>query len=127
VSFHTENFKGVENNYKALYPIGIIHSDLKPANFLLVGGRMKLIDFGIASSVQSDMTSVFKDAQAGTFNYMSPESIQATHSTNGNQSGFKVTTCLAHYLFIDLFTEICSVLIPRYASQENPYIWFKFY
>jgi serine/threonine protein kinase len=56
---------------------------------------MKLIDFGIASSVQSDMTSVFKDAQAGTFNYMSPEAIQATHSTSGNQPGFKVTTCKA--------------------------------
>jgi serine/threonine protein kinase len=52
---------------------------------------MKLIDFGIASSIQSDMTSVFKDAQAGTFNYMSPEAIQATQSTEGNQSRFKVT------------------------------------
>jgi serine/threonine-protein kinase TTK/MPS1 len=52
---------------------------------------MKLIDFGIASSIQSDMTSVFKDAQAGTFNYMSPEAVQATHSTDGNQSRYKVT------------------------------------
>jgi serine/threonine-protein kinase TTK/MPS1 len=60
---------------------------------------MKLIDFGIASSVQSDMTSVFKDAPAGTFNYVSPEAIQATHSTSGNKSGYKVTTCKAHQLF----------------------------
>jgi len=54
----------------------IIHSDLKPANFLLVAGRLKLIDFGIASSVQPDMTSVMKDTQTGTFNFMSPEAIQ---------------------------------------------------
>lgn len=30
----------------------IIHRDLKPANFLLVEGRLKLIDFGIANSLQ---------------------------------------------------------------------------
>ncbi len=41
-----------------------------------MAGRLKLIDFGIASSVQSDMTSVMKDTQMGTFNFMSPEAIQ---------------------------------------------------
>ena len=51
---------------------GIIHKDLKHANFLLVAGRLKLIDLGIARSVQSDKTSVFIDNQMGTFNFMSP-------------------------------------------------------
>lgn len=31
---------------------GIIHRDLKPANFLMVDGRLKLIDFGIAHTLQ---------------------------------------------------------------------------
>jgi serine/threonine-protein kinase TTK/MPS1 len=61
--------------YSSYFQNEIIHSDLKPANFLLVAGRLKLIDFGIASSVQSDMTSVMKDTQMGTFNFMSPEAI----------------------------------------------------
>lgn len=60
---------------QAIHSEGIIHSDLKPANFILVNETVKLIDFGIASSIQQDMTSVIKDSQAGTFNYMSPESL----------------------------------------------------
>ena len=61
---------------QAIHRQGVIHSDLKPANFIVVGGTLKLIDFGIASSVQSDKTSVVKDTQLGTFNFMSPEAIQ---------------------------------------------------
>nr|CAD7436036.1 unnamed protein product [Timema monikensis] len=56
----------------------VIHSDLKPSNFLVVKGRLKLIDFGISSSVQCDATSVLKDQAMGTINYMSPEAIVDT-------------------------------------------------
>ena len=39
-------------------------------------GKLKLIDFGIASQLQSDKTSVIKDTRMGTFSYMSPEAIE---------------------------------------------------
>ena len=54
----------------------MIHSDLKPANFVLVAGQLKLIDFGIARSIQTDRTSVTIGDVAGTLNYMSPEALQ---------------------------------------------------
>ncbi|KAK0628480.1 hypothetical protein B0T17DRAFT_588593 [Bombardia bombarda] len=54
----------------------VVHSDLKPANFVLVQGRLKLIDFGIANAIQTDMTvNVHRETQIGTPNYMSPESL----------------------------------------------------
>ena len=45
---------------QAIHKAGVIHSDLKPANFVIVEGQLKLIDFGIASKIQSDKTSVLK-------------------------------------------------------------------
>ncbi|XP_068628663.1 dual specificity protein kinase TTK isoform X2 [Battus philenor] len=54
---------------------GVIHADLKPANFVLVSGRLKLIDFGIASAVSGDATSVVRSQAAGTYSYISPEAL----------------------------------------------------
>ena len=49
---------------------------MKPANFLLVEGTLKLIDFGIAKAIESnDTTNIVRDNQVGTINYMSPEAL----------------------------------------------------
>lgn len=53
----------------------IVHSDLKPANFLVVKGSLKLIDFGIARAISADTTSIAREQQVGTLNYMSPEAV----------------------------------------------------
>ncbi|KAK7056747.1 Serine/threonine kinase mps1 [Paramarasmius palmivorus] len=54
----------------------IVHSDLKPANFVMVKGQLKLIDFGIANAIANDTTNMYRDHQVGTLNYMSPEAIE---------------------------------------------------
>ncbi|PIK54444.1 putative dual specificity protein kinase TTK isoform X2 [Apostichopus japonicus] len=68
---------------QCIHDEGIIHRDLKPANFLFVEGSLKLIDFGIANSIQSDRTSVTRESQVGTLNYMSPETIQSSGDSHG--------------------------------------------
>ncbi|XP_004674110.1 PREDICTED: dual specificity protein kinase TTK [Condylura cristata] len=76
-----------KNMLEAVYTIhqhGIVHSDLKPANFLIVDGMLKLIDFGIANQMQPDTTSIVKDSQVGTINYMPPEAIKDMSSSREN-------------------------------------------
>lgn len=59
----------------AVHRHDIVHSDLKPANFLLVKGMLKIIDFGIANVVPDYTSNVHRDTQIGTPNYMAPEAL----------------------------------------------------
>lgn len=75
-----------KNMLEAVHTIhkhGIVHSDLKPANFVIVNASLKLIDFGIANKIQPDVTSIMKDSQVGTLNYMPPEAIKDTSCQSG--------------------------------------------
>ena len=85
---------------RSVHAHDIVHSDLKPANFLLVRGQLKLIDFGIANAIDIENTvNVHRDSHVGTPNYMSPESLQDSSATvrssddqaNGASKNFPVS------------------------------------
>jgi len=53
----------------------IVHADLKPANFVLVQGHLKLIDFGLAGQLEDGAEHLNRTFVGGTKDYMSPESM----------------------------------------------------
>ncbi|USW48668.1 Putative serine/threonine-protein kinase, active [Septoria linicola] len=86
--FTRYHWKEMLDCVQAVHDYDIVHSDLKPANFLLVQGRLKLIDFGIANAIDTDNTcNVHRDSHVGTPNYMSPESITDTNATGRDDAG----------------------------------------
>lgn len=59
----------------ALHAAGIVHRDVKPGNVLLgPDGGARIVDFGLARSLESDETRLTEtDTALGTADYMAPE------------------------------------------------------
>ncbi|KAI9880311.1 MAG: Dual-specificity kinase, spindle pole body (SPB) duplication and spindle checkpoint function [Pleopsidium flavum] len=83
ISFTRHFWKEMLECVQSVHQYDIVHSDLKPANFLLVQGRLKLIDFGIANAIQDDTVNVHREQQIGTPNYMSPEALLDSNAASG--------------------------------------------
>lgn len=71
---------GLAEGLAAIHAHGLIHRDLKPGNVVMAEDGPRIIDFGIARSVDSTgLTST--GAVVGTFAYMSPEQIRGELAT----------------------------------------------
>jgi serine/threonine protein kinase len=67
------------------------HCDVKPANMLLIGDKVKLADYGLATATTASTTYHRK---AGTTDFAGPEIFQGTLTERSDQFALAVTYCL---------------------------------
>ncbi|EOB15440.1 Dual specificity protein kinase Ttk [Nosema bombycis CQ1] len=63
---------------KGLHARKYIHADVKPANFVIVDGNVRVIDFNISSKIRGDTTRLDLERPCGTLNYLAPEVLDST-------------------------------------------------
>src|SRR5262249_31291844 len=73
----SEWFRQLLDGLHFAHQLGIVHRDLKPENVMIVGGEVKIMDFGLAKVLNTgtDVTELVTVAgmAMGTFGYMAPE------------------------------------------------------
>ncbi len=62
---------------KAIHEAGVVHRDLKPANVMFRSdGSLAIVDFGVAKSLEQDLSLTNTGTVLGTPHYLSPEQAQ---------------------------------------------------
>lgn len=98
----------------------IVHRDIKPANFVLVKGKLKIIDFGISKSIKGDTTSILNYEKAGTLNYISPE--QCSGKKISRATDVWAAGCILYYMVYrkNIHNSKTVMDVLRMMAEETP-------
>ncbi|GGK78832.1 serine/threonine-protein kinase [Mangrovihabitans endophyticus] len=72
---------GVATALVGIHGAGVVHRDLKPENVLLPPGNPKVVDFGIARTLDAATGYTSAERTIGTIAYMAPERIDVASQT----------------------------------------------
>jgi hypothetical protein len=86
LEYLAETAKGLDY----LHELNIQHRDVKPHNLLLVGGAVKVADFGLAKLLEHSLAS---NSGSMTPAYAAPEQIQGVMSPHADQYSLAVSYC----------------------------------
>ncbi len=94
ISYMDESAKGIDFLNAPQHdlgegPIAIQHSDIKPANIVLIGSSAVVCDFGLARILSRNQVTA--TSAAGTPAYMAPEAISGKPSRTSDQYSLAVT------------------------------------
>jgi serine/threonine protein kinase len=106
----------------AAHAVNLVHRDLKPRNVMITRqGRVKVLDFGIASLLDPDLTRITATALSlGTPAYMAPE--QAMHGVVSPASDLYSLGCVLYELITGkpVFTASTALALMHRHHSEAP-------
>ena len=99
----------------AVHKAGFLHGDVHTGNFLIDGGRVCLVDFGLARPIELTEEEMVRYSEGGVLQYMTPEYVQKEINGEQRHSGSVAGEVYS-----------CGVMLFSLFARSYPYRW-KFY